>query len=271
MVAMLEAPRDAIAFAPTRLGVDDTALEIFFVTGVVVVLLVFRSIIAWYRRLQSRPPLMSIFILCWFAIELIACFSISPFHALRRFCGPVLVGTLVVAHVAMPRDSGGKGLRWVAVFGVALAVIFGVADILDNRARLRIQDAIASELDSLGYDPDKENVWFTGHWGFEFYSERRGYSPLIARRSQIKKGDWLVFSNSTSAQGVPSISRSGVLAEVSVSSVFPLATMPNSYQAAVAIRRQPRFQNRVAIMRVLESGFIRSSRRGRSPDLREPR
>jgi hypothetical protein len=58
MVAMLEAPRDAIAFAPTRLGVDDTALEIFFVSGVVVVLLVFRSIIGWYRRLQSRPPLI---------------------------------------------------------------------------------------------------------------------------------------------------------------------------------------------------------------------
>ncbi len=251
-------PRDSISFGPTQLGQGDGELTIFFAAGLAVVLTISASVAAGARRGLNRTHA---FLLVWFVIELVACVAISPFHAARRLIGPIVSGTLLVAHVATASDAPRHSLRAVAAFAVSLGLLFAAADALDARARYAVHDRIATQLRELGHDPGRETVWFTGHWGFQFYAERRGYQPLIAGRSQVERGDWLLVPNRASAQPVPRISLSAPLATVAVGHSFPLSTTPSAYMAAVAIRRQPLAQNRVVIRRVESSGIAPALRR----------
>src|SRR5262249_57413658 len=43
-------------------------------------------------------------------------------------------------------------------------------------------------------DSQQRNVWFTGHWGFQYYAERAGMKPLIADESLLRAGDWVVLT-----------------------------------------------------------------------------
>jgi hypothetical protein len=237
------------------LGAGDRALDLFFVGGLAVCGILITAIAAGLRRAGWRPPLPTQFMLLWLAIELLACFVNSPFHASRRMIGPALVATLTMAHLASSLDGRGPLLRLAAAWSVALGLLFGVSDIADSRARWRAQDAIASELERLGHDADRGRVWFTGHWGFQFYSEQRGYRPLIAEHSRVMAGDFVLLPLGVSMQPVPKIALSEAVGVVTASSGFPLSTIPNAYQGPVPIRRQPQLQLRVSIHRVLADGL----------------
>src|SRR5207248_522309 len=53
-------------------------------------------------------------------------------------------------------------------------------------------------------DPDA-TIWSAGHWGMQFYAEREGMKPLVARParrtahpvvpSPLRKGDWIVMED----------------------------------------------------------------------------
>jgi hypothetical protein len=257
-------PANSIPFGPTQLGAGDTELLIFFAAGLCVVAVVGVAIASRLRASLPQLTRAHQFLLLWFGIELLACFAISPFHALRRLIGPALAGTLLVAHGISPGHASAKRVNIVAAVGLSLGLLFSIADTMDARARYQVQDQIASELTRLGHDPKNETVWFTGHWGFQFYAERRGYKPIIAGHSVVQQGDWLLVPNRSSGQPVPSIALSRSHAVIVATSAFPLSTTPSAYMAAVPMRRQPEAQNRIAIRRIVSSGDVPVySRRGR--------
>lgn len=256
MIALQARPDAPIALAPVVLGGADPALDLFFVSGLGACSIWIVAFVSALRRGSGIPDKATIFLSIWLAVELLACFVNSPFHASRRMIGPVLVATLTMAHFAAPLSGRGSALRTVAVWSVALGLLFGVSDIADSRARLRVQDPIAASLERLGLDPEDQRVWFLGHWGFQFYSERNGHDPLIAGHSEVRAGDFVLIPLGVSMQPIPDIPLSRKLAEVSTASVFPFSTLPAAYQGAVPIRRQPRVQLKVAVYRVLESGKV---------------
>jgi len=254
LIAMGERPSDSPRFGPTRLLGGDRELVIFFAAGVAVVTVLTASISSSIRMAWSQLRPTHVFLLGWFVIELVLCFTVSPFHASRRMIGPIVVGTLLVAHGGLLSRGSDRVVHWAAVFSALLGALFATADILDARARHDLHDEIASSLREHGYDPSRETVWFTGHWGFQFEAERRGYLALVAGDSVVERGDWLLLPNRSSAQPTPQIRFGPPLAWLVAAHDFPLSTIPSAYMAAVAIRRQPLAQNRVTIHRIEATG-----------------
>jgi len=256
LIATLEPRRVPASIRPIRLGHGDLALDSFFVVGLLLVVVVIAAVaIGWKRSAVSSRRDFG-FLLLWLAIELLICFWMSPYHAARRLIGPIVVTTLLVAHSATRAPISPAALRSIAAFSVCIGLLFGIADLADTSARRRAQASIAQELTKLGYDPDRDRVWFTGHWGFQYESERRGYRPLIAGRSVLSRGDFVLSALDISHQALPEIRVSNRLARVATSSPFPFSTNPSFYQGAVPIRRQSVLLMRVRIHRVLENGPV---------------
>jgi hypothetical protein len=248
LVALLDPPTLPPNFEYRGIGKGDQTLNIFFASGLAVVVTISTGLIVAARRKRWTLERDSWLLLAWLAIELIVCFAASPFPASRRLMGPLLVASLAIVHFARPLAPRARATRWIAAASVALGLVFGIADLLDARARHSLQPLIAEELARQGYDSAKERVWYTGHWGFQFYAEQRGYRPLIAGGNRPRPGDWIVLTSSSTAQD-PSAPMSRVVSELYVSSPFPLSTTPSGYMSAAAIRRQPLSQNRAYIYR----------------------
>jgi hypothetical protein len=41
--------------------------------------------------------------------------------------------------------------------------------------------------------PDKGNIYYSGHWGWQWYAEQNGMKQLEALNPRIKPGDYLVY------------------------------------------------------------------------------
>src|SRR5258706_16211547 len=48
------------------------------------------------------------------------------------------------------------------------------------------------------YHPAGKTLWFEGHWGFQYYMEGRGASPLDMRLSPLAIGDRVVIPGNNS-------------------------------------------------------------------------
>ena len=39
------------------------------------------------------------------------------------------------------------------------------------------------------YGNENHNIWFQGHWGYQYYMEQYGAHPIDATQRQFKQGD----------------------------------------------------------------------------------
>ena len=69
------------------------------------------------------------------------------------------------------------------------------------------------------------NIWFQGHWGFQWYAEAEGLSAFDARSSQISRGDLMILplSNANSMTLQPGVAESA--GEITVPTCRWLTTM----------------------------------------------
>ena len=198
------------------------------------------------------------FLAAWVGIELVGFFALSPFLAMRRVAG-LTVGLLFLAAHAASRHAGGLRCgRAAAVLGVALGLVFGVADLTDARARRSAFEELAGSLRASGVDFEEARVFYTGHWGFQFQAERLGMLPLIAGRTRVEAGDWLLVPTGVLRQRatVPEWARSprgGVVAR----GTWPWSTLPSAYGGAVPIRGQPERQMTISVFRIEDSAVAR--------------
>ena len=93
---------------------------------------------------------------------------------------------------------------------------------------------------------------------FQFLAERAGMVPLIADRTRVAPGDWLLVPTGVLAQRamVPEWARSprgGVVARGS----WPWSTLPAAYGGAVPIRGQPERQMTISVFRIEDSAVAR--------------
>lgn len=104
------------------------------------------------------------------------------------------------------------------------------------------------------YKPSHTNLWFDGHWGFQFYMERKGARPLDVQSSTIAVDDIIITpSKNACLNPLPMISvklietaefqpNRWISAEAFYSSIFGVipfaagATKPDQYFVARAIR-----------------------------------
>lgn len=256
-IAAIEPPPVPAAIRPVALFSGDAALGIFLLAGCIAVPLVLSTVARSLRRDSAalRSPTTQL-LLVWLALELVVSFFVSPFHAARRVMGPILVATLLVAHCTPKEALRGAGMRWTSAYGVALGLLFFVSDLTDARTRQSVLPKLEQELVRLRHDPARQRVWFTGHWGFQFECEQRGYQPLIAGQSVLRRGDFILAAQDISVQALTDVPISRKKGRAVVANPWPFSTSPSFYQGAVPIRRQPRVQLRVRIFRALKDGVM---------------
>jgi hypothetical protein len=159
------------------------ASGVFLALGICVWLIVLLVVFQLVRG-GGRDDL---FLLLWLVLEIVAYMSISPFSASRRAMGLVVILTLIVGRLMAQRRLG--ELRWIVALGLLLGAGFYALDLTDALAQKNalLRAAVVAT-------PEQgETVWFTGHWGFQFYAERAGYQPVVPDHSLLRRGDWLIY------------------------------------------------------------------------------
>jgi hypothetical protein len=201
----------------------------------------------------------SAFLISWFGIALSTVPLLSPFFASRRMLSLAVASLFLIGHVATHTadpHATRRRIAWVAAWGVALGALFAIADFSDALARRRSIAVAERRLESLGADRSEHGVWFTGHWGFQFYAERGGMRPVVPGGSRLARGDWLLVPSGVKQQQIAIAPRDLAWVEQFESaSSFPWSTIPSAYLGRLPLRPQPQAQIRVDLYRA-ERDFV---------------
>ncbi len=196
-LAALNAPRRALIAAATAIAAGYAALffreaaaEIFLGFGVVLSLVIFTTL--WQIRIgRNRDDL---FLLVWLLVEIVAFVEISPFTASRRVMGLLIVMTMLVARLAWRRELFQRrpvDVAWIVAFGAMIGFGFYAMDVVDASAQKQAALQAGAVADS--QRRQGQQVWFAGHWGFQFYLQRFGFRQVVPDRSLLHRGDWLIL------------------------------------------------------------------------------
>ena len=168
-----------------------------FGTGILLVaLLGAGSLVLKKRRLRFSRS--SWFVAGWLLIELAGYFVLTPFPAARRVIGLTILFGIVAARLVsrMQRIRPERTPpRWVLVFGIAISLLFTAMDTLDAYPEKVVAEGAADQLRG------EQRVWFAGHWGFQFYCERAGFTMIVHGQSDFHVGDVLVLPLYPDARG----------------------------------------------------------------------
>ena len=193
-------------------------------------------------------------LVAWLGLEIAAYFLFSPYPAVRRVIGIGIAATLLAARATSPRAQEPEvraGIRIAIAGGLAVSALFFAADLSDARARRALAARIVERMPQLGADSGRETLWYTGHWELQYYLERAGLQPVIAGRSQLRPGDWLILSEGTAPPRLSfPASRFRQEDELEAVSAWPWSTIPLYYDGPVPLRRQPELQSSARIFRV---------------------
>jgi hypothetical protein len=221
-----------------------------------------------YPWWQSPFLRIDLFLLFWLLGETTAFFFLTPFPAVRRVMGIMVVGTLVAGRLAS-RTCRERERRWlihgITAAGVALGFVFYGVDLLDAFASKRLAEGAAAVVRQ--HDPNAR-VWYVGHWGFQFYAEQAGMKPVVpggwsqVTPSTLQAGDWLVVPeprlNQQTIQIEPECSEA--VTDIVVETSVPLRTVQCFYGGRVPLEHHDGPRGRVTIYRVT-ADFVPWSKR----------
>lgn len=169
-------------------GTLNASLVLFLVVGgsvvVTVAMAVGRSV---WRGGWSADTL---FLLGWVAVEVVGMIGMTPFPAARRVVGVSLATAVLAMHaVSRLRPWAGDPPRWTMAFAASLGLLVWAVDVWDAR----VEQWAAERAAEVVTPQPGEAVWYTGHWGFQWYAERAGMRPFLPDRTALRQGDWLVL------------------------------------------------------------------------------
>ncbi|MBX9580417.1 MAG: glycosyltransferase family 39 protein [Gemmataceae bacterium] len=140
-----------------------------------------------WKPLAVRRSPDSWFVVGWVAVELAGYFALTPFPAARRVIGPTVALGVLAARVVS--RSGRRPPGWVVPFGITVGVLTAALDTWDAYPEKVLAERAAEVVRDR---PPALQVWYAGHWGFQYYSERAGMRPAF-RGQLLAAGDYLVL------------------------------------------------------------------------------
>jgi hypothetical protein len=179
------------------------------------------------------------FLVLWLGLEIVGYLALSPFPAVRRVLGLLVVLTLLTGRLAVRTCRSPYRrtlLRKIAIGGIGLGAGFYAIDLRDALAEKDVVQQAAAYIGKV----DRGQVWYVGHWGFQYYAEQAGMKPIVAGESMLRKGDVLVLPDEgIDQQKVAMQKQSMELIEMlSVSDFLPLRTVPGFYGGDVPLQHQ---------------------------------
>ncbi|MCS6852593.1 MAG: hypothetical protein NZ700_15665 [Gemmataceae bacterium] len=155
------------------------------------------------RLLGGRWRRPDLFLVAWWLLEVAGYFALTPFPAVRRVLGLVVVSTLLAGRWAIVRRHLWRGwpVHTLAILNVALGGMVALVDW--QEAMVQRRAAERSEAIIRARDPHA-TIWYVGHWGFQFYADRAGMRPVVPwypaspatadlpPPTLLRRGDWLV-------------------------------------------------------------------------------
>jgi hypothetical protein len=159
---------------------------------------------ALWRYAPWRAHPAAWFLVCWLALEILGYFLLTPFPAVRRLMGVVVVASLVAGRLAAltGRSESGRINLWIVIsYNALVGGLFFTIDLAEARAQKEAVERTATQIRA--EDPDA-TIWFTGHWAVQYYGEKAGFRPIVSydldpksliplgERTQFHEGDWIV-------------------------------------------------------------------------------
>jgi hypothetical protein len=161
------------------------------------------------------------FLVLWLGLEVLGYFALSPFPAVRRVLGLVVVGALLAGRLAARtcrRPKRRALVRGAALTSTLLGCAFAAVDLRDAYAQRALAERAARWVRR--HDPGA-TTWYLAGNGFWFYAEREGMRRLTPSVSAAP-GDWLIYDDTCLVSLTP-------YAELTVRDRLPLRTNPCFY------------------------------------------
>lgn len=152
------------------------------------------------RQWRSRPE--DWFLVLWLIVEIAGYFAIVPWPAARRVMGIVVVAAVLVGRLASQSQrlpEVRRNISVIAIFGAVLGLIYYAIDLREAVNEKRGAESTAQIIRKLD---GSVQIWFVGHWGFQFYAERAGMTPVVPDHSQLRAGDYLVVPTGVPMQEI---------------------------------------------------------------------
>jgi len=227
-----------------------------FIALTLPVLLHIATGIASVRR--GPVPTIGRVALSWLLLEVLGFLFISPFCAVRRLLGLVITSTLFLAFITvrsttrLDRSVLSKHLHYAVALNAACGLMILSLDWIEATAAQRAVDQVIAAVRPV--DP-KSTIWFMGHWGFQFYAERRGMRPCAADESEFSAGDWLAVPspNDLHPTRTQDIGATRKVREIVIDDPIIWTTVPAFYHGLWPIARRTRVRHRVELYRVNRS------------------
>ncbi len=164
------------------------------------------------------------FLLAWLLLELGGYFALSPYPAVRRVLGLVVVSALLLARQAARAAPGGtdRGPAWTAaVVSGLLGLVFFFADF----EPYRVEEIAARRAVRLAHERDpRARIWYSGFGAFEFYGGRLGMCRREPGGPRPSPGDWQVALTRRGGCGAPAGDADGPEISFALDGFLPLAS-----------------------------------------------
>ncbi|HEX7232727.1 MAG TPA: glycosyltransferase family 39 protein [Candidatus Binatia bacterium] len=181
----------AMVFAAVHLhkldvsGTEKVFLLLFFTNGIAIVLTLLSCFLQGWLQTRSQQQQAVLLLYLWVAAGASFTILYAPFMATRHVLVVIVPITLLLARFVDP-----PSLAWrsaMLLLTASLSLVLGVSDWTWANFYREKAVAIRREL------PATANVYFTGHWGWQWYAKQNGMKQLEALNPQLKIGDYLVY------------------------------------------------------------------------------
>ena len=130
-------------------------------------------------------------------------------------------GILIARRVAWRHEPEKRWLRMLPLApSILVAILVGASDFAWANSARDAAHRVHARFEQSG-----SRIWFQGHWGFQWYMQELGYSPVDFKNPQISRGDVIILpTNNTNVRGMdPRLIRP--LPEIDVATHEWLSTM----------------------------------------------
>jgi hypothetical protein len=135
----------------------------------------------------------AVFLCLWLAGTLFYCIFVYHFVNIRVILPALPVIALVCARRLrrMREESRADALMmpkpaWAMLAGSLALCLAGA------QADIRLANSAKTAAEKISREKRSGNIWFSGHWGFQYYMEARGAKPIDIKHQSFQLGDTIV-------------------------------------------------------------------------------